>query len=112
MPSDLTSLMARRNVRSTITGPKNSALHSLLAPIHQEVHAAHAHAIIMRQRRIRELFEREMEQVKMELNRLRPTQVGNNCRFRSTPLGMVSVAVRYINQIPLRAAGNTFPGNS
>ncbi|EDW10479.2 uncharacterized protein LOC6580741 isoform X1 [Drosophila mojavensis] len=99
MPSSLNSLMNRRDCLGS-SGSRNSALNLVLSRIRGEVEEAHVYSIIIRQNRMRELYERDMELVRLEMNQLRATQVVNRNRFRSTPLGMVPIAVRYINQIP------------
>ncbi|TDG49372.1 hypothetical protein AWZ03_004240 [Drosophila navojoa] len=99
MAQILNSLMNRRDCLGN-NGCRNSALNLSLSRIRAEVEAAHDYNIIVRQNRMRQLYERDMELVRLEMNQLRTTQVVNKNRFRSTPLGMVPVAVRYINQIP------------
>ncbi|EDW05206.1 GH13923 [Drosophila grimshawi] len=86
MYTNLLKLAAKRDF--TMVAGGGSFVQSLLKPISIELNTAQALFIKSRQKRMRELYERETSQQLLDIKRLNLMLKTNICHYRWTPLGM------------------------
>ncbi|EDW60258.2 uncharacterized protein [Drosophila virilis] len=89
MAPNFLTLIAKRDFTTVASG--SSVVNNLLKPIGFELKTAQALITKTRQKRMRELYEREFIQERLEVKQLNRNMNAKKYRYRCTPLGMVLI---------------------